>query len=157
MVKSRAKPRPEGAVPRLALVAALLLPLAAPGIAQAQTVRIQPTLDTSLTWTDNVDTDDDNAQQDWILEVSPGVSISRESGRFSGALDMRLRNTIHAEQTEDNATYLALQGQGTIEAIEDAFFVDLGASISRDNRSAFRGRFAGDTLDTDEENETRLF
>lgn len=157
MVKSRAKPRPEGAVPRLALVAALLLPLAAPGLAQAQTVRIQPTLDTRLTWTDNVDTDESNEQQDWILEVSPGVSISRESGRFSGALDMRLRNLIHAEQTEDNATFLALQGRGTIEAIEDAFFVDLGASISRDNRSAFRGRFAGDTLDSDEENETRLF
>lgn len=157
MVKSRAKPRPEGAVPRLALVAALLLPLAAPGIAQAQTVRIQPTLDTSLTWTDNVDTDDDNAQQDWILEVSPGVSISRESGRFSGGLNMRLRNTFHAEQTEDNTTFLALNGRGTIEAIEDAFFIDLGASISRDNRSAFSGRFDGDTLDTDKNNETRLF
>lgn len=157
MVKSRAKTRPEVALPRLTLIAALLLPLAASGLAQAQTVRIQPTLDTSLTWTDNVDTTDTNEQQDWILEVSPGVSISRESGRFSGALDMRLRNQIYAEQTEDNTTFLALQGRGTIEAVEDAFFVDLGASVSRDNRSAFRGRFAGDTLDSDEDNETRLF
>ena len=156
MAKSRAKTRPEFGVPRLALIAALLLPLAASGVAQAQTVRIQPTLDTRLTWTDNVDTDEDG-QQDWIGEISPGVSISRESGRFSGGLNMSLRNTFHAEQTEDNTTYLALQGRGTIEAIEDAFFVDLGASISRDNRSAFSGRFAGDTLDNDEDNETRLF
>lgn len=156
MAKSPAKPRPEVDVPRLALIAALLLPLAASGVAQAQTVRIQPTLDTRLTWTDNVDTDEDG-QQDWIGEISPGVSISRESGRFSGGLNMSLRNTFHAEQTEDNTTYLALQGRGTIEAIEDAFFVDLGASISRDNRSAFSGRFAGDTLDNDEDNETRLF
>lgn len=156
MAKSPAKPRPEVDVPRLALIAALLLPLAASGVAQAQTVRIQPTLDTRLTWTDNVDTDEDG-QQDWIGEISPGVSISRESGRFSGGLNMSLRNTFHAEQTEDNTTYLALQGRGTIEAIEDAFFIDLGASISRDNRSAFSGRFAGDTLDNDEDNETRLF
>ena len=156
MAKSRAKTRPEFGAPRLALIAALLLPLAASGVAQAQTVRIQPTLDTRLTWTDNVDTDEDG-QQDWIGEISPGVSISRESGRFSGGLNMSLRNTFHAEQTEDNTTYLALQGRGTIEAIEDAFFVDLGASISRDNRSAFSGRFAGDTLDNDEDNETRLF
>ena len=156
MAKSRAKTRPEVGVARLALIAALLLPLAASGVAQAQTVRIQPTLDTRLTWTDNVDTDEDG-QQDWIGEISPGVSISRESGRFSGGLNMSLRNTFHAEQTEDNTTYLALQGRGTIEAIEDAFFVDLGASISRDNRSAFTGRFAGDTLDNDEDNETRLF
>jgi uncharacterized protein (PEP-CTERM system associated) len=154
MAKSRAKTRPEFGVPRLALIAALLLSV--PGVAQAQTVRIQPTLDTRLTWTDNVDTEEDG-QQDWIGEISPGVSISRESGRFSGGLNMSLRNTFHAEQTEDNATYLALQGRGTIEAIEDAFFVDLGASISRDNRSAFTGRFAGDTLDNDEDNETRLF
>lgn len=156
MAKSRAKTRPEFGVPRLALIAALLLPLAASGVAQAQTVRIQPTLDTRLTWTDNVDTDEDG-QQDWIGEISPGVSINRESGRFSGGLNMSLRNTFHAEQTEDNTTYLALQGRGTIEAIEDAFFIDLGASISRDNRSAFSGRFAGDTLDNDEDNETRLF
>ena len=156
MAKSRAKTRPEFGAPRLALIAALLLPLAASGVAQAQTVRIQPTLDTRLTWTDNVDTDEDG-QQDWIGEISPGVSISRESGRFSGGLNMSLRNTFHAEQTEDNTTYLALQGRGTIEAIEDAFFIDLGASISRDNRSAFSGRFAGDTLDNDEDNETRLF
>ena len=156
MAKSRAKTRPEIGAPGLALISALLLSLTAAAAAQAQTVRIQPTLDTRLTWTDNVDTDEDG-QQDWIGEISPGVSISRESGRFSGGLNMSLRNTFHAEQTEDNTTYLALQGRGTIEAIEDAFFIDLGASISRDNRSAFSGRFAGDTLDNDEDNETRLF
>lgn len=156
MAKSRAKTRPEIGAPRLALISALLLSLTAAGAAQAQTVRIQPTLDTRLTWTDNVDTEEDG-QQDWIAEISPGLSISRESGRFSGGLNMRLRNIAHVEQTEDNTTYLALQGRGTIEAIEDAFFVDLGASISRDNRSAFTGRFAGDELDTDKNNETRLF
>jgi uncharacterized protein (PEP-CTERM system associated) len=156
MAKSRANTRPEISAPRFALIAALLLPLVATGGAQAQTVRIQPTLDTRLTWTDNVDTEE-NGQQDWIAEISPGVSISRESGRFSGGLNMRLRNIVHAEQTEDNTTYLALQGTGTVEAIEDAFFIDLGASISRDNRSAFSGRFPGDTLDNDKNNETRLF
>lgn len=155
MARSRAKARPEIGVPRRALICALLS-LTAAGAVQAQTVRIQPTLDNRLTWTDNVDTEE-NGQQDWIAEISPGVSISRESGRFSGGLNMRLRNTFHAEQTEDNTTFLALNGRGTIEAIEDAFFIDLGASISRDNRSAFRGRFDGDTLDTDKNNETRLF
>ncbi len=114
MAKSRAKTRPEFGVPRLALIAALLLSV--PGVAQAQTVRIQPTLDTRLTWTDNVDTEEDG-QQDWIAEISPGVSISRESGRFSGGLNMSLRNTFHAEQTEDNTTYLALQGRGALAQV----------------------------------------
>ena len=149
--------RPDLRLPRLSLLGALALTLGVAGSASAQTVRIQPSLDTRLTWTDNVDTSATDEQQDWIAEISPGVSISRESGRVSGGLDMRLRNTAHVERTEDNATYLALQGRGTIEAIEDAFFVDLAASISRDNLSAFGGRVGGDTLDTDEDNETRLF
>lgn len=138
MARSRAKTPLEISLPRLCLIGALLAAAGAPSAAIAQTVRIQPTLDTRLTWTDNVDTEEDG-QQDWIAEVSPGVSISRESGRFSGGLNLRLRNTVHAEKTEDNATFLAVNGRGTIEAIEDAFFVDLGASVSRDNRSAFRG------------------
>lgn len=156
MARSRAKTPLEISLPRLCLIGALMAAAGAQSAAIAQTVRIQPTLDTRLTWTDNVDTEEDG-QQDWIAEVSPGVSISRESGRFSGGLNLRLRNTVHAEKTEDNATFLAVNGRGTIEAIEDAFFIDLGASISRDNRSAFRGRFDGDALDTDKNNETRVF
>ena len=157
MAKRPVKTQPEPRTPCLSLLGAALLALGMAGHAQAQTVRIQPSLDNRLTWTDNVDTSATDKQKDWIAEISPGLSISRESGRFSGGLDMRLRNLAHAERTEDNTTYLALQGRGTLEAIEDAFFVDLAASISRDNRSAFSGRFGGDTLDTDENNETRLF
>lgn len=157
MATRRATRRPEPRRLRLSLIGACVIALGAAGAVHAQTVRIQPSLDTRLTWTDNVDTSATDEQQDWIAEISPGVSISRESGRVSGGLDMRLRNTAHVERTEDNATYLALQGRGTIEAIEDAFFVDLAASISRDNLSAFGGRVGGDTLDTDEDNETRLF
>ncbi len=105
--------RPESArrVGRSVLGALVAAIVALPGLAAAQSVRVTPTLDTELTWTDNVDTEEDG-QQDWIAEISPGVSISRESGRFSGGLNMSLRNTFHAEQTEDNTTYLALNGQG---------------------------------------------
>lgn len=149
--------RPEPAQPRLLHPLALLFALAVGGTAQAQTFRIQPTLNAQLTWTDNVDVDGVDPQEDWILEVSPGVSLVRDSGRLSGGLDLRLRSLSHAERTEDNTTYLALDGRGQFEAIENALFVDFDASVSRDNRSAFGGRVPGDGLDVEESNETRVF
>ena len=45
--------RPEPAQPRLLHPLALLFALAVGGTAQAQTFRIQPTLNAQLTWTDN--------------------------------------------------------------------------------------------------------
>lgn len=149
--------RPEPAQPRLLHPLALLFALAVGGTAQAQTFRIQPTLNAQLTWTDNVDVEDADPQQDWILELSPGVSMVRESGRLKGALDLRLRSLNHVERTEENTTYLALNGRGSFEAIENSVFVDVDGSISRDNQSSFRGRLPGDALDYDEDNEVRVF
>ena len=149
--------RPEPAQPRLLHPLALLFALAVGGTAQAQTFRIQPTLNAQLTWTDNVDVADADPQQDWILELSPGVSMVRESGRLKGALDLRLRSLNHVERTEENTTYLALNGRGSFEAIENSVFVDVDGSISRDNQSSFRGRLPGDALDYDEDNEVRVF
>jgi len=157
MVRTRARTRPEVARPRPLRCLALLVAMTLAGTVHAQTFRIQPTLGTQLTWTDNVDLNDADPQQDWILEVSPGVSVVRESGRFSGGLDLSLRSLSHVERTEDNTTFIALDGRGEFEAIEDALFVDFDASVSRDNQSAFVGRLPGDGLDVDENNETRVF
>jgi len=125
--------QPERAQPRLLRPLALLFALAVVGTAQAQTFRIQPTLSTQLTCTDNVDTDGADPQQDWCLEVSPGLSMVRESGRLKGGLDLRLRSLNHVERTEENNTYLALNGRGSFEAIENSLFVDVDASVSREN------------------------
>ncbi|HRV77588.1 MAG TPA: TIGR03016 family PEP-CTERM system-associated outer membrane protein, partial [Thauera sp.] len=114
-------------------------------------------MNAQLTWTDNVDVADADPQQDWVLEVSPGVSMVRESGRLRGGLDLRLRSLNHVERTEENTTYLALNGRGSFEAIENSVFVDVDGSISRDNQSSFRGRLPGDALDYDEDNEVRVF
>src|SRR5690606_26659985 len=157
MARPRARMRPEPAQPRLLHPLALLFALAVGGTAQAQTFRIQPTLNAQLTWTDNVDVADADPQQDWVLEVSPGVSMVRESGRLRGGLGLRLRSLNHVERTEENTTYLALNGRGSFEAIENSVFVDVDGSISRDNQSSFRGRLPGDALDYDEDNEVRVF
>ncbi len=125
--------------------------------ASAQEVRVDTTLQSRLTYTDNVDTDADNKQGDWIAEVSPGLSIRRDGSRLSGVLNAQLRNLVYARDSERNESFVSLGGRGVFEAVEEKLFIDMDARISRDNRSAFSGRGAGSVVDADKNNETRNF
>lgn len=162
-----AKPR-EGArdaLPVLTLAALLVLSAAN---AMAQTSVVTPRLDTSLTWTDNASSSGiggfgglggsaGNGGEDWILEVSPGISVARDRGRLSGTFSASFRNLTYANNTDNNTSYLALNGGGQFEAIEDMFFIDADASISRGNASTFSTRGLDDPLDVNADNERRVF
>ena len=148
-----------------ALSLASLLALVA-GDALAQTSIVTPRLDTSLTWTDNAGSSGSggfgggavgDGGSDWILEVSPGVSVYRDSGRLSGNLSANFRNLMYASNTDNNTTYLSLNGSGQFEAVEDMLFIDADAWISRNNQSAFSTRPTGDSLDVDASNQMRVF
>ena len=153
MVRMRArKPLERHCVPRLALTLALLLPASV----FAQEVTVTPLLNAELTWTDNAGVGRDK-YDDFILEVSPNISVLRTSGRFNGALSANLRNVMYADASERNSSFLTLNGRGEFEAIEDFLFVDLDASIGRNNLSAFSGRSSGDRLSTDKRSETRTW
>ena len=151
--------------PALSLLA-LAMMLGAGAVAAQNTV-VSPRLDASLTWTDNAGSSgiggfgglggSDRRGEDWILEVSPGVSMSRDSGKLSGTLSASFRNLMYASSADNNTSYLALTGSGRYEAIEDMFFVDADASISRSNLSAFSARGSNDELDVNSDNETRVF
>lgn len=160
MVRSRNKipRRPESARRvRWSILGALgAAILALPGLAAAQSVRVTPTLDTELTWTDNVNAEP-NGRDDFILEVTPGISVSRTAGRMTGRLSARLRNLMYANESDENTSFLSLNGSGTFEAIEDLLFIDASAGITRNNLSAFSGRGPGDPFGVDRENETRTW
>ena len=151
-----------------ALSLASLLALVAGG-ALAQTSVVTPRLDTSLTWTDNANSGGvggfggfgsggaGDGGSDWILEVSPGISVYRDSGRLSGNLSASFRNLMYASNTESNTTYLSLNGRGQFEAVEDMLFIEGDAFISRNNQSAFSMRPTGDSFDVNADNQTRVF
>lgn len=126
------------------------------GAAHAQTVVIQPQVDARLTYSDNVGAEKDGSG-DWTAELSPAVSVRRDGGRVTGNLNARVRNVMYASESSRNDTFLMLQGRGQVEAVERTLFIDMDATMNRNNRSAFGGRLAGDTLDTDSDNETRSF
>ncbi len=155
MVQNPVLKRPDRSAGALRL---LVLALGAVGAASAyaQTVSVTPSVQSRLTWTDNVGASSEK-ESDWIAEISPGITVSRKSGRFNGLLNAQLRNVGYANDSSRNTSFLALQGSGQIEAVENLFFVDLNANISRNNLSAFSGRSSSDDLSVDENNETRTW
>lgn len=135
-------------------VFALLMCTVGSGV--AQTTTIQPTLLGRLTYTDNVDASELGGS-DWVTEISPGVTMRRESGRLDGFLNANLRSLSYARDSDRNTTFLALSGRGEFEALTDLLFLDADARISRNNGSALRGRGTNDILDANKDNETRTF
>ena len=119
-----------------------------------QGLRITPRLDTVLTWTDNA-TSTPQKHMDWLLEVSPGVSVSSERGRFIGMFEARLRNVGYARHDELSEIFGTLRGAGALEAVKDMFFIDLDADVNRNNSMQFGGRSADDDLSVDRDDEVR--
>lgn len=151
---------------RLPARSALALALLAAGGAQAQSYTVSPRIDARLTWTDNASSSGiggfggragGEGGSDWILELSPGISMSRDAGRLNGTLAASFRNIMYASNSDRNTTYLSLNGAGEFEAIEKMLFIEADASISRNNLSAFSTRGSSDGLDVNSDNETRVF
>ena len=138
-------------------------PAGAAAEAAAPINRFTPTLDTSVTWTDNGNASGEDSRAEWVFELSPGLEILRESGRATGEFRGRFRNVQHvhnlfASRDSDRGTsYIDLQGAGQFEAIENRLFIDADASISRSNTSVFAGRYSGDPLSDSEDNEIRIY
>jgi uncharacterized protein (PEP-CTERM system associated) len=118
--------------------------------------RIDPSISTRLTYTDNAH-QSSNANSDFIFEVAPTIRVSRLAGRLTGALDASLRNVVYMDEGDRNTSFIAFQGKGQYEAIENMVFVEASGSVSRNDRSLFSGRSSTDDLNTDAANETRTF
>ncbi len=120
-------------------IAAGAIGLAAPAL--AGDLSITPSLELREAFSDNVDLDPDGAEQSALVsELVPGVTIRSESARVTAALDA-FPIIRHQTAGEDEGLSLAgdLAGLGTVEAVEDLFFVDAQASVSQqvlDSRAA---------------------
>lgn len=150
------QPETSGVAP-VVLRSVLVLAAIVSGHALAQTVDITPRLNLGLTWSDNIDTDDERARKDWLLNIAPGLSVSRASGRLRGQFDASLRSLAYASEHEENETHLTFSGNGLLELLEDSLFINAQASVSRNNTSAFGRRASGDQLSARKDDETRVW
>jgi uncharacterized protein (PEP-CTERM system associated) len=126
------------------------------GLSAEPLARVEPSVSTRVTFTDNVDLSDDK-NSDFIVEVAPAIRVSRAAGRLTGSLDASLRNVAYLEESDRNTAFIAFRGQGQYEAVKDTFFIEASGSVSRNDRSIFSERAADDDLSTDASTENRVF
>lgn len=111
------------------------------------------------TATDNVGLSEKNRESDWITDIAPGITINGRGDRLKLNFDYRLHGLYYANDSSRNNLQNSLNARGTLEALENLFFIDASALISQQNLSAFRGstNSSVDTNDSDNTTETRTY
>jgi uncharacterized protein (PEP-CTERM system associated) len=144
-------------VPVLLLLGAALGLLASPGLAGEW--RIEPSISVTETVTDNVELVDKHRDGDWITDVTPGLSIIGQGDRLKLNFNYQLHGLYYANQSSRNNLQNSLNASGTLELLENWFYIDAEAMIAQQNLSAFSGStYASvDTNDSGNTTETRAF
>ena len=100
---------------------------------------IVPSISLRETLTDNVDLSPaGQAQSDLVSEVIPAISIIGEGGRFRLNLNYSFDALLYARTgSTNNENRSNLDAFGTLEAVENWFFIDARGVISQQSISAF--------------------
>ena len=114
---------------------------------------ITPTISVHETVTDNVDQVDKHKSSDLITNISPGIGITGTGDRVKLRFNYQMHNLYYAKDSSRNNIQNSLNALGTLEALENWFFVEGSASIYQQNLSAFRGSTYSN-VDTNNSNNT---
>lgn len=98
---------------------------------------IKPTIGLQLTHTDNATLQSDNKESDFIVRTSPGIRVLGQSARAKAYVDFQVQQIKYIDTEDRDRMQRALNGMGTLEAIDDWLFLDLSGRISRQPVSAF--------------------
>ncbi len=114
---------------------------------------ISPTIAVTETATDNVGQASKNKSSDLVSNIAPGISIAGTGDRVKLRFDYQMNNLIYVNDSSRNNVQHALNTQGTLEALENWFYIDANASISQQNLSAFGGS-TNSSVDTNNSSNT---
>jgi uncharacterized protein (PEP-CTERM system associated) len=132
----RTRARGAGAKARAA-GAALAAGLAA-GAAQAETVRIVPSVTVTESYSDNVAlVSSEFARAGWITDVAPAIRADLSGAKVKGSLVGRLDFVSYSSESRLNSRQQFLNSSAEVEAVDGWLFVDARADITQQNRSAF--------------------
>ena len=101
---------------------------------------LQPRLTLGEIYTDNVNHDSQaSAEQDFVTQIQPGVTLIRNGGRLKLNLDYQLQGLVYARGTNDDDVYQRLFGTLDAEAVPDWLYLDADASIGQTIIDATQG------------------
>ncbi len=111
-----------------------LLLLASHSYCDAKDWKVTPSFTLSESYSDNINlATAGNVKGAFVTEISPGISIRKNTARNSLNLDYRMQNLYNAGASEEFDIFHQLQFNSNSEIIRNALFVDLRGSISQQN------------------------
>lgn len=117
-----------------------------------------PLVGVTETYTDNVAlTSSQLARSDFVTEIKPGIRIRGLGARVKLSLDYELQKFYYARNSSFNRTQNALNGIGTVEAVEKFLFIDARAVISQQSISPLGPQAFSNANFTTNRTESRLF
>ena len=143
---------------RLFISYGVLVTFAAPGVSVAAQWRIEPRLQLSETYTDNVNlTPASQRQSDFITEIAPGVFVQARSGKSEVVVTYVLQNLIYATDKDRNSVNHLLAANGKTELIPDRLFFEARANVSQQNVSLLGPVGVGSTRNDRNTSEVRTY
>ncbi|MCK5091740.1 MAG: TIGR03016 family PEP-CTERM system-associated outer membrane protein, partial [Gammaproteobacteria bacterium] len=95
---------------------------------------ITPTLRLGEVYTDNVTLATSSLEkEDYVTELTPGVTITANSARLNGVFDYRLQSLSYAKDSNLNAINHQLDSGINAEIVRDHLFIDAGAIVEQRN------------------------
>lgn len=100
---------------------------------------IKPRVTLTETLSDNVNVNrvKNGKQSDLITEIAPGIRVEAKTAKLKAYLDYTLRGQFYAKEPDYNRSQNSLNTFGTLEAIDNWFFVDFSGFITQQTISAF--------------------
>ena len=98
---------------------------------QAANWDIVPRLLLNETYSDNVNLSRNNANEDFITQLTPGLSIRGQGGRVELNLDYNFQNLMYARDNNLNNTNQQLQANASAELYQQVLFLDVSSQISQ--------------------------
>jgi len=99
--------------------------------ARAANWDIVPRFLVNETYTDNVSLNSANPNEDYITQVTPGLSIRGQGGRVELNLDYNLQKLMYARDNDFDRMNHQLQASGSVELYEQVLFLDASSQISQ--------------------------
>ena len=91
--------------------------------------RLEPFIETRAAYSDNAEFEGED-DSDFIMQLNPGFSITKDEGRLLVRLDYLLQN-FYSFNDSDLSSDHSLDAFSTWEAIKDHFFIDTFATITQ--------------------------
>ena len=124
----------------------------------AQGWRIVPAITITETLSDNINlAPAGRRESELVTDITPSLRIDGKGGRSQLRLVYQMHNLIYAKESSRNNTQHVLNAAGSLEAIENFFFIDGRAVVTQEQISAFGTQPTDNTSVTSNRTESRSF